>query len=303
MLKKVRFIINPISGVNRRPARIIEWIDRYWGESGIEYEILKTGHRGHGTELARAAASQGCDMVVAAGGDGTINEVGRGLTGTPTALGIIPAGSGNGFARNLGIPLSQKAAIRLLRAPRIVPIDIGKINDRYFFNVAGSGLDAKVSVAFDAFPRRGLLPYVYLSFREYFRFKAEPVNIQLPDRRIRRSPILLTFANLPEFGNNAVIAPGARADDGLLDVCILNPVSLWKLLLNLPRIVSGRIDELAEMEIYQVQRAVITREHSSPIHTDGDPHVEGSTLWVEVVRDGLRVALPDTVAEPVRRPR
>ena len=113
-MKKVVFIINPIFGINRKPAKIIEWIDASWRDSGVTYEIIKTGHRGHGEDLAKAAAEAGADMVVAAGGDGTINEVGRGLLNTNAALGVIPAGSGNGFARNVKIPLDQQEAIEVL---------------------------------------------------------------------------------------------------------------------------------------------------------------------------------------------
>jgi YegS/Rv2252/BmrU family lipid kinase len=293
MLKRVVFIVNPIFGINRNPTKIIQWIHEVWSNSGINYEILKTGHRRHGTELATNAVADKVDMVVAVGGDGTINEIGQGLLGTDTALGIIPAGSGNGFARNVNIPLNQKKAIAILLNPRFKKIDVGKINGFYFFNVAGAGLDAIISVRFDHSRTRGLLSYFVIALKTYFRYRPEPVDIHLEDRKFRRSPLLLSFANLPEFGGNATIAPNALPDDGLIDVCILNPIKIRKALVNLPKLFNGKIDELPEMEIYQVKKAVIKRPHGGPIHTDGDPHNDvNHHLTIEVLPGQLKVALP-----------
>lgn len=296
MLKKVVFILNPISGINRKPGRIAEWIHSIWKNSQIDYEILKTGHRGHGVELAKDAAAAGADMVIAAGGDGTINEIGRGLIGSETALGIIPAGSGNGFARNLNIPLNQKKAITLLREPNFRKIDVGKINEHYFFNIAGSGVDAEVSAKFDQLSFRGLFPYLYLSLREFLNFKAEPVVIHLPGKKLERTPILVSIANLPEYGNSAVLAPGARPDDGLLDLCIFNQISLGKLLRNMPKFFNGKIIQMKEMEIYRVKTVKITRKSDAPIHTDGDPHFAGPLLSVSVLPRRLKVAVVNDLA-------
>jgi YegS/Rv2252/BmrU family lipid kinase len=292
MLKKVVFIVNPIFGINRNPTKIIQWIHEIWGNSGINYEILKTGHRGHGTELVRNAAADKNDMVVAVGGDGTINEIGRGMLGTNTALGIIPAGSGNGFARNVNIPLNQKKAIAMLLNPQFKKFDVGKINDFYFFNIAGAGLDAIISARFDHSRTRGIFPYFTIGVKTFLRYQPEPVDIYLEDRKIRRSPLLLSFANLPEFGVSATIAPNARPDDGLIDLCILNPISIGKAFANLPKLFNGKIEELPEMEIYQIKKAVIRRLHDGPIHTDGDPHHNVDRLLnIEVLPGQLKVAV------------
>lgn len=302
-MKKVIFIINPIYGINRNPDRVIQWIDESWKDAGISYDIIRTDHRGHGIEIARAAADAGVDMVVAAGGDGTINEVGQGLIGSDTALGVIPAGSGNGFARNVSIPLNQRRAIEGLKNPRFHKFDVGKINDYYFFNVAGAGIDANISHRFDNSTIRGPVPYFIVGVQEYFRFKPDQVIIELADREIERNPVLLSFANLPEFGINATIAPNAKPDDGLLDICILSPVKLRKALVNLPKLFNGRIDQLSEMEIYQVRKVVIHRFSGGPIHTDGDPHDAASTLTVEVLPQAVRIALPSEEFSAPRRKR
>ena len=292
MLKKVTFIINPIFGINRSPAKIVHWIDDIWKNSGVEYEVLKTGHRSHGIELARNAAKSGSDMVVAVGGDGTINEIGQGLIGSQTALGVIPAGSGNGFARNMDIPLKQKLAIEALLKPQFHKIDVGKINKDYFFNVAGAGLDAVISDMFDGVKMRGPVPYFVIGVREFFRYHPQNVIIQLPDRKLERAPLLLSFANLPQFGIGATIAPNAKPDDGLIDVCVLNPVKVGKALRNLPKLFSGHIDQLPEMEIYQADKVIIYRKNPQPIHTDGDPHPSDALLTVEVLPGAVRLALP-----------
>ncbi|NIS38791.1 diacylglycerol kinase family lipid kinase, partial [Candidatus Saccharibacteria bacterium] len=273
-IKKVLFIINPISGINRRQGRIGDLIHQQFNNSGIQYEIVNTSHQGHGTTLAKEAVDNEFDMVVATGGDGTINEIGRGLVGSETALGIIPAGSGNGFSRNMKIPLAPRAAIELLRHPRLKEIDVGKINDHYFFNIAGIGIDAEITAKFNSYPIRGPLPYFIVGIREFFRFRPQPVSLHLEEREVKRSPILLCFANLPEYGVNAIIAPKARPDDGLVDICILSPVNMAKALINIPKLFNGKIEDLSEMEIFQTRKAVIHREDNGPIHTDGDLYFE-----------------------------
>ncbi len=294
MLKKVLFVINPIFGINRDPDKIVQWIETLWRDSGVEYQIVKTSQRGNGTELAREAAARGVDMVVAAGGDGTINEVARGLIGTSTALGVIPAGSGNGFARNMGIPLDHRTAIAALREPVFRQIDAGKINDYYFFNVAGLGLDAIISDRFHYSKMRGFFPYFVIGVKEFFRYQPQPIDIFLDGQEIRRTPLLLSFANLPEFGINATIAPNARPDDGLIDLCILSPLTYGRAIVNLPKLFDGRIDQLPEMEIYQIAKAVIRRTHEGPIHTDGDPHPDNTLLTMEVLPGKLKLALGKT---------
>lgn len=291
-MKKVVFIINPIFGINRKPSRIINWIEESWKDMDLEYEIVKTGHRGHGIVLAKEAAEAGADMVVAVGGDGTINEIGQGLIGTKAVLGVVPAGSGNGFARNMKIPLNQQEAIEALKTPVLRKFDAGKINEFFFFNVAGAGVDATISHAFDNSKIRGPIPYFLVGIKEYFRFTPEHLEIELKDQTLQRNPVLLSFANLPEYGVNATIAPNAKPDDGLIDVCILSPINLGKALISLPKFFSGRIDEVAEMEIYQTKKVVIHRASAGPIHTDGDPHDTTATLTVEILPQALTLAVP-----------
>lgn len=291
----VYFLVNPISGVNRKPEKIIRWIDQIWGSSGRPYKIVKTEFRGHATEVARQAAQQGVPMVVAVGGDGTINEVGRGIVGTETLLGVVPAGSGNGFARNFQFPLNQREAIRRLLHPESASIDVGKINDHYFFNVAGIGLDATISANFERFGMRGPLPYFLVGFREFFRYKPQPLRLHLEGREGEQSlhikPLILSIANAPQYGNGAIIAPSAHPADGVLDFCVLNPLSGFQAIRRLPMLFNGTIDKFEGMKIYKASRATIVRPGQDYIHTDGDPFLCGAELQVSVLPGQLRIAV------------
>lgn len=293
-IEKVRFIINPISGAIRKPDKIIELIHKIWENASIKYEVKKTAYRGNATELANEAVDNGIDMVVAVGGDGTINEVGRGLIGSHTKLGIIPAGSGNGFARNFNIPLNIRKSIELLIKPKFTTIDVGKINNHYFFNVAGIGLDAEISAHFEQFGFRGPLPYFMVGFREFFRYRPEPIILKLNNQKeLNFHPIVLSIANAPQYGNGAIIAPHAKPDDGVLDFCILSSLSAVRAILNMQKLFNGTIDQLDEMQIYQSPAGEILRENGGYIHTDGDHHLEERSLKIKVLPHHLSLAIED----------
>jgi len=291
-VKKVLFILNPISGVNRNPEKIKRWIDLSWRDFDGDYEIRTTEERRHATEIAQTAARDSVDMVVAIGGDGTINEVGRGLVGSRVAMGIVPAGSGNGFARSFNIPLNQEKAIAALRNPTFRPIDVGQINSHYFFNVAGIGLDAVIAAHFDEFGMRGPLPYYWVGLREFFRFRPETYKISLNDNDpVEVTPLIVSIANMPQYGNGAVIAPGALPDDGRLDVCTLSPMSAILTAWNLRRLFNGTIDRVKAMKIERAEKVSILREKEGYIHTDGDPHLEEAALKISVLPKALKIAL------------
>ena len=157
--KKIVFVVNPISGTQGKRA-ILKWIDERINRTLYDYTIVKTQYAGHAEKIAATAAKEKVDIVVAIGGDGTINEIGRALIHTDTALGIIPCGSGNGLARHLQIPLEPKAAIDIINKSSVACIDYGKINNIPFFCTCGVGFDAFVSLKFADSGKRGLLTYL-----------------------------------------------------------------------------------------------------------------------------------------------
>jgi len=292
-LNDVIFIINPISGPIKRPDKLISLINDFWKNSGVKYCIKKTDHRGHAIELAKEAVVKKVDMVVAVGGDGTINEIGRGLVGSDTALGVIPTGSGNGFARNFGIPLQIKSATKSVINPCFRKIDVGKINGHHFLNVAGIGLDAEISAHFDRFGFRGPLPYFIVGLQQFFKYKPETMTLALNNNhKIECQPMLLSIANAPQFGNGAIIAPNAIPDDGLLDICILSRVSSIKAISNIKKLFDGTIDQVDEMKIFQSPGVLINRKREGYIHTDGDPHFETPNIVIEVLNKSLIIAVP-----------
>lgn len=288
---RICFIINPISGVNRNPRKIVGWIEKIFRDSPIRYETVYTEKRGDATLLAASAVEKGFDIVAAVGGDGTINEIGRALVNTGVALAVIPSGSGNGFARNFRIPLNQFLAIKLLLAPRFATIDSGRLNEHLFFNVAGFGLDAIISQNFEEFGIRGPLPYFLLGTRAFLNFQPDPVQLILDNEKLEISPLVLSIANGPEYGNGAVIAPLARPDDGMLDVTILDNMPIWKAVPNLYRLFNGTIDQMEGFHSFRVKSVVIERPRPGAVQTDGNPHQENAVLNVEVIPDSLKVVV------------
>jgi YegS/Rv2252/BmrU family lipid kinase len=289
------FIVNPISGALRNPEKIIAHIQQILKDTKIKYEIKKTTHIGNATDLAQEAVSKRIDMVVAVGGDGTINEVGRGLVNSDIIMGVVPAGSGNGFARNFNIPLNIRKSIELLKNPGLKKIDVGKINNHYFFNVAGIGLDAEISAHFERFGFRGPLPYFMVGFREFFRYHPESIVLNLKNEKLSFNPIVLSIANAPQYGNGAIIAPHAKPDDGVLDFCVMSPISILKALFNVQRLFNGTIDQLEEMKIFKSPAGEITREKEGYIHTDGNFHLEDAHLKIEVFHKQLNLAVANNI--------
>jgi diacylglycerol kinase (ATP) len=289
--KNIRFIVNPISGINRNPKKIVQWIKSTFQLAKIDFDIVYTECAGDGTRLARDAVDQKFEMVVAVGGDGTINEVGRALFNSELTLGVIPAGSGNGFARNFKIPLDQEGAIRTLLQPETKYIDVGKINDHHFFNVAGLGLDAEISRNFEEFGIRGPLPYFLVGTRSFMLYQPKPVKLLFEDQQLEFEPLLVSIANAPEYGNGAIIAPEAQPDDGILNVVILDKMPLWKAVRNLNRLFNGTIREIEDFHTFKIKKMIIERASPGPIHTDGNPHMEGTELKIEIIPRTLKIVV------------
>ena len=218
--KRITFIINPISGTNGKEI-ILRLINELIDRSKYDYSIRKTEYAGHATEIARQAVKEHVDIVVAIGGDGTINEIGRSLIHTDTALGIIPCVSGNGLARHLHIPMDPKGAIYTLNAGIIKNIDYGIIDGRPFFCTCGVGFDAFVSLKFADSGKRGLLTYLENTLHESLRYRPETYEIENSTGTVRYKAFLIACANASQYGNKAYIAPQASLTDGIIDSTVL----------------------------------------------------------------------------------
>jgi diacylglycerol kinase (ATP) len=297
---KVRAILNPRAGVSRDEARrAAERGHPRWND----FDLSVTEGPGHATELARAAAAAGADLVLSVGGDGTANEVARGLIGTAAALGIVPAGSGNGLARALRIPLRPGPALDALETGVRRRIDVGLLDGQPFLNVAGIGFDAVVSRAFHDSGRRGgrrgLFGYVRLSLREMIRYRAPRLSIEAGGERLEVLPFVLTVANGPQYGSGAVINPGGLLDDGLLELVILDDRPLLGLLAAAPRLFLGGVDRIAGYRRLRVASATVTAEGKVAVHRDGDPATENDRVLVSIQPRALTVVVPAaTAADP-----
>ncbi|NQS97415.1 MAG: diacylglycerol kinase family lipid kinase [candidate division Zixibacteria bacterium] len=287
---KVLFIINPFSGIKDWEA-VVGYIKRSWGGSGHKFEIAATWKVGEGESLARRAVQDLFDMVVAVGGDGTINEVARGLLWTETALGVVPGGSGNGFARVFHIPLVRKIAVRKLLKPHFKRMDVGEVNGKIFLVTCGAGMDAHISSIFDKGPRRGLWSYYLASFKIFVGYRPPHMKIITDDGEIEADPVLITAANLRQYGGGVKIAPGADPFDGYLDLAIVNYMNPFLNLYHLPKLFTGRVKRVPSTIILRFKEATIITEVPCPVHIDGDPMEPSHTLHIKVLPAALKIAL------------
>jgi diacylglycerol kinase (ATP) len=300
---KVRAILNPRAGVSRDEARrTAERGHPAWND----FDLSVTEGPGHATELARAAAEAGADLVLSVGGDGTANEVASGLLGRPTALGIVPVGSGNGLARALGIPLRPGRALDALETGVRRVIDVGLLNGRPFLNVAGVGFDGAVSRAFHdsgrAGGRRGLAGYLRLSLREMLRYRAPRLAIETDAGPLAVRPFVLVLANGPQYGSGAVINPGGKLDDGQLELVVVEDGPIPSLLLAVPRLFLGGIERTRGYRRLPVTRLVITGEGPIVAHRDGDPEPDRDRVEVSLRPRALTIVASRAVAGDPRGP-
>ena len=286
--KRIVFVVNPISGTQGKKA-ILKWIDERLDRSIYDYSIVKTEYAGHASQIAAAAVQDKVDIVVAIGGDGTINEIARSLVHTETALGIIPCGSGNGLTRHLRIPMEPKAAIDILNQDNRLCIDYGKINNIPFFCTCGVGFDAFVSLKFADSGKRGLLTYLENTLHESLTYQPETYEIENEEGTVKYKAWMIACGNASQYGNNAYIAPQASLTDGLMDVTIMEPFTV----LDVPslsfQLFNKTIDQNSRVKTMRAKKIKIHRQKDGVMHFDGDPLMAGKELEVEIIPSGLYV--------------
>jgi diacylglycerol kinase (ATP) len=289
------FILNPVAGSKKDPSFFAKLIDQFCRENKIEYILWETERPGHGRILAEEALKKGFQCVVAVGGDGTINEIARALLCTQVPLGIIPLGSANGFAREFGIPLDPRRACETLLKSKTISIDAGKINEEYFFSVAGLGFDAQVGYAYNQAQkggRRGRLPYFTLGIKEYFSYVPSAMNINFGGRERRLKPFLIAIANCKQYGIGVKIAPKAIVNDGFLNLSIVHQAPWYKYLWHLPKVFTGNLDQAPFLETVITQEVTIAPEKEVPYHIDGEIRFGGTNLVVKIEPNTLTLKVP-----------
>jgi diacylglycerol kinase (ATP) len=289
--KRILFIINPVSGIGKR-EKIPALIAKILKDSDIDYSIQYTESAGHAVDLAKAAADAGYDAVVAVGGDGSINEVARGVLGTETAVGIIPAGSGNGLSHFLKIPFRKEKAIKCIARMKSMVIDTATINEQLFVSVAGVGFDAWVAQKFASTKLRGFFSYARLAVSEYMFYQSKRYKIYVDGKILRRRAFMLTFANSNQFGFNAQIAPTASINDGLIDLCIMKKPPAWVSFLFLPLLFVGLLHKTPFLEVIKTKEVKVIQRKNFILHTDGDHKYISKELIVKVLPLSLKVIVP-----------
>lgn len=300
-IEHITFIVNPKSGTQNKesmPAQIASLID---GER-FEHEVVFTEYAGHATQIATQCAKRGDDIVVAVGGDGTVNEVARALVHTQTALGIVPCGSGNGLARHLCIPMDVQKALRIINQAQIEAFDYGVINQQPFFCTCGMGFDAFISLKFAEAGKRGPITYVENVLKEGLKYKPETYEIMDDNGTQSYKAFLIACANASQYGNNAYIAPGATMKDGLMDVIIMEPFDA----LEAPQIAADlfmkTLGNNSKIKTFRTNHVTIRRKEPGAIHYDGDPMTTNRNIDVHIEHLGIRIVTNPEAAEDPAQP-
>jgi len=292
MQTRILFIVNPKSGSSVGRVDVVALLHQLIDKNLFRYDIVVTEYAGHATELAQKAATDAYAVVCAVGGDGTVNEVARGLVFTDTALAILPHGSGNGLARHLGIPLQIAQAIEIINQQYFSKIDSGTINSHPFFCTAGIGFDAQVSSVFASSLKRGLRTYVRLVLQEFLKFVPKPVVLDFNGQKINADCFVLAFANASQYGNNAFIAPMADIRDGLMDICLIRHLNFRKALSISYGLLSKQIATSPDAEFFQTASVQVDSLELFKFHADGEFIGEANSFTVEIAPASLQVIIP-----------
>ena len=291
--KRIRFIINPKSGISRK-AGVSDLIAGCIDREKFDFEISYTEAPKHATVLSRDAAGKKFDVVVAVGGDGSVNEVAKGLFGTETALGFLATGSGNGMARHLGIPMDLRKAIQVLHTGITEKIDTLKVNDEFCVGTIGVGFDAHVAHLFAGSAKRGYSTYVKLVLSEFYKYHPLPYELVIDGESITRDCFLLTFANSSQFGNNAVIAPFADVKDGIMDVSMMKKFPFYHAPHLLYRLMHNTIHKSRYFSMAKGKSILLKNNRVLKGHIDGEPVTFTTDLHVKIIPASLHVLVPGT---------
>jgi diacylglycerol kinase (ATP) len=292
-LRKVRALINPKSGF-MGPLKSLEGVLRdAWQDDSTSFDCLESLSPEDGRAKATQAVQDGIDTLVVVGGDGTLNTISAALIGSQTAMAAIPAGSGNGFARHFGIPLNTKQAAISLKNGRRVKIDVGVAAGRPFFVTCGLAWEAEIVKGFENYPIRGIPSYVFGGLGQVLRYAPQNFRLTLDGEAIDvAQPILLTVANLSQYGAGVKIAPDTRSDDGSLSLIVVpkgNPIHHLRQIVHL---IEGRLHDAPQVLSLNFRSMLVERERPDPIQMDGELHEAGASFRVEVLPSAVEIIIP-----------
>jgi YegS/Rv2252/BmrU family lipid kinase len=286
--RKIAFIINPVSGTQNK-EKIVKKIENAFRIDNDEVEIYYTKCAGDAFESAKRYAQKNFDIVVAVGGDGTVNEIAGALINANTVLGLVPIGSGNGLARDLHIPLKVCDAVNLLREGKITTIDVCYFNDHPYLCTAGVGYDAAVSKAFAQSHKRGFLAYLISALKVYIKMKPDVYKLTVDGVETAHKAFDITFANAGQFGNNAYISPLADLHDNLIDVVVIRPFPWYKCIAIGVRLFRKTLHKSKYVKIYKCKHAVLERYKDGCAHFDGEFTDAGKRIEISIQPAALKV--------------
>jgi diacylglycerol kinase (ATP) len=291
---RLTVIYNPNAGKGKG-RRLFGRVEKLLKANELVFDVYETTGPNHASELAREAVARGAATVVAAGGDGTVREVVTGLAGSAVRMGIIPIGSGNDFTKSVGVPRDLAAACAAIRAGRVCRIDLGRVGNVRFANAVGIGFDALVVVEANRMRwLRGLPLYVGSVLKATLRFDCPRTTIELDGERLDQSILLTACANGEWYGGGFHIAPRAKPDDGLLDVCVIAAVSRWRIMEKLLSVIRGTHESLPEVKFFRARRIAFTSPDVLYVQADGDllPEADPHRVEIEIEPGALNLIVP-----------
>ncbi len=292
--KKVRILINPNSGLGTALDKIRKPLLEYWDLPGADLSIQFSKSKEDGQAKARRAVDEGVGRLLVIGGDGIVNTIGSVLIGTDTALGVIPAGSGNGFARHFDIPLDIVKATQALAGAKTKRIDVGYANEQPFFVTCSLAWDAALVDAFEKSPVRGVLPYIFAGVYQFFEYTPQPFTLLLDATEELHipDPQLCTIANLTQYGGGAKIAPGAKSDDGKLQLITIRRSDFPKVIPMIGKVFDGKIHQIRGIETRSFETLIVRREKEGPMQLDGELLSAPADVHIRVQPRALNVLVP-----------
>lgn len=293
MKEKILFIINPVSGIGKQKT-VEQSVENVLDKEKFDYQIAYTEYAHHATEIAKDATNKRFDIVVAVGGDGSINDCVRGLIGSKIKLGIIPAGSGNGLARCLHIPLDVNKAIEVINNCNSINMDTVRVNGYDYASISGIGFDALIAKQFTGNKTRGFQTYLKLILQDYLNYKPQKYKLLIDGEEIETEALFISFANSNQFGYNAVVAPKASVSDGLLDVSIVKKVPLALAPLVVQFMFFRNFDKSPYVRTYSARNVRVTDFSDGLINLDGEAlEFTDNELEFTVNPSSLNVIIPD----------
>lgn len=292
-MKQVLVLINPKSG-GGSPYRYISAVERIWDtpEHDVSFQFSQSVEDG-AAKVSRAIA-RGTDTVLVVGGDGMVNTIGSILVNTDVRLGVIPAGSGNGFARHFKIPLHATAAAQALLEGYTEAIDVGKVNDRFFFVTCSMAWDGALVETFEKYPFRGIVPYVLAGAQQLFEYKAQPFHVEIDGQPMEfKHPLIFTVANLSQFGSDVLVAPDAQADSGDLELVAIEKKDMPLVVSQIHRFIEKTFHHHPLVTNRHFKTMTVHRESASPIQIDGELMKTDTNVHIEVLPHALKVIIPN----------